>query len=148
MDRHNTGNRTTASLADRSTCLCVDPARIEACRELLWIQIAALLVYVHKLWPGTCLRDRLGSRQKGMWGRKDNVATLDADGEECKAQRISPTGYANTVLCTTKCPEGSLELLDHRSAAKSAVMQGCPEDMQQLFLKFLVWRHQVNKRNH
>src|SRR5262249_17333058 len=77
-----------------------------------------------------------------------DVATLDAGSEERKAQRISPTGYANTICCATKCSEVGLELLDHRSATEPAILQGRPEDMQQLFLEFLVWRHQVNKRNH
>src|SRR5713226_4192428 len=82
-----------------------------------------------------------------MRGRNNDVPTLDASGEERKAQRISPTSDANTICCATKCSEVGLELLDHRSATEPALLQGRPEDMQQLFLQFLVWRYQVNKRN-
>src|SRR5262245_19465906 len=102
------------------------------------IQIAAPLIYIHKLRPGPRLRYGLGGCQKSMRRRNDDIATLDTGGEERKAQRIRPTGDANAVRYATKCSEVSLELFDHRSATESAILQGRSEDMQQLFLEFLV----------
>src|SRR5262249_26964612 len=102
----------------------------------------------HKLWPSTHLRDRLGGRQKGMWGRKDSVAPLDASGGERKAKRVSPAAYTNTIRRATKRSKVGLELLDHWSAPKPPVPQGRLEDMQQLFLELPVWRHQINKWDH
>src|SRR5215475_4351426 len=148
MDRHNASNHTAASLADRTACRSIDLARIEQCCKFIWIQIAAPLVYVYKLWPGSHLRDCFGGRQKGMGGRKDHVAPLDTCGEEGKAERISPAGYTNTIRCATKDSKVCLELLDHRPAAEHPVPQGRLENMQQLFLELLVWCHQINKWNH
>ena len=140
-------HRTSAAPADQPARLVDLALFFQIFRQPGGIEVVGLLLDIHKFGQRAGLRNRLGRGNEGMRHGDHNVARLYSAGRQGKAQSVGPAAHADGIAGFAKGGKISFKVLHRGAADEPRTMQGPVKHFGQLFFKFHMRGHQVEKRN-
>src|ERR1700739_4102566 len=98
-------------------------------------------VHIHEIRACACLRNRLGSRDEGIWNRDNCVSRLHPRRYQGEAESIRAIRYTNAMFGFADLCKPSLKILDCTATDETSRIQRAPEHVNQFLLHFFVWSY-------